>query len=156
MAFSVLAAILAVTVRNLFHAALCFAAVLIGIAGVFLSLHADFLAMVQILIYVGAVMTLVIFAIMLTERFGDNSSPQNNSLTLAAFGLAIVSLIAFSTISVKTRWPIQENAGALHLSVGELAYALLNTYVLPFEVISVLLITTLIGAVIIAKKDRVS
>ena len=79
MALSVIAAIGVVTLRNLFHAALFLAGVLLGTAGLFISLHADFLAMVQILIYVGAVLTLIIFAIMLTGRISDPSIKQKNN-----------------------------------------------------------------------------
>ena len=71
-------AFLTVTVRNLFHAAIFLAFTLLGIAGIYFILHAEFLAAVQILLYVGAIMTLVIFAIMLTSHMGDPLTPQTN------------------------------------------------------------------------------
>lgn len=152
MAASLLAAVGAVTLRGLFHAALCLAIVLIGAAGLFISLHADFLAMVQILIYVGAVMTLVIFAIMLTERFGDRSIKQSNrQVPIAFLGSALFAALLIGLIQT-TPWPVKSEAAA-HVTTSDLGKALLGQYVFPFEVISVILLAALIGAIVIARKD---
>lgn len=142
-----------VTLRNLFHCALCLAAALIGTAVIYLGLRADFLAGIQILLYVGAVVTLVIFAIMLTEHLAGKTVRQNNSQSLpAVIGLAAFVAILTALI-VKTPWPLQAASHA-KISVMEIGQALMGTYVFPFEVISVILIAALIGAVVIAKKDN--
>ncbi|HRY85482.1 MAG TPA: NADH-quinone oxidoreductase subunit J, partial [Candidatus Omnitrophota bacterium] len=142
-----------VTLRNLFHCALCLAAALIGTAVIYLGLRADFLAGIQILLYVGAVVTLVIFAIMLTEHLAGKTVRQNNSQSLpAVIGLAAFVAILAALI-VKTPWPLQAASHA-KISVMEIGQALMGTYVFPFEVISVILIAALIGAVVIAKKDN--
>jgi NADH:ubiquinone oxidoreductase subunit 6 (subunit J) len=142
-----------VTLRNLFHCALCLAAALIGTAAIYLALSADFLAGVQILLYVGAVVTLIIFAIMLTEHLAGKTVRQNNSQSLpAVIGLAaFVAILA--VVIVKTPWPLHAASHA-KISVMEIGQALMGTYVFPFEVISVILIAALIGAVVIAKKDK--
>ena len=154
MALSIVAAIGVVTLRNLFHAALALAFVLLGIAAVYLALHAEFIALVQILLYVGAVMTLVIFAIMLTERFGDKSIPQSNRLSLPALSGSIVFLVALSQLILHTPWPVREENLSARVGVFELGKAFMETYVFPFEVISVILIAVLVGAITVARKEK--
>ena len=157
-AYAVMAVILifalgVVTFRNLFHCALCLAAALIGIAAIYVVLQAEYLAGIQILLYVGAVVTLVIFAIMLTEHLAGKTVRQNNSQS----PLAIVGLLGFvallAALIVKTPWPITPQALQAKVSVMGLGKALMGPYVFPFEVISIVLIAALIGTVVIAKKD---
>ncbi len=143
-----------VTLRNLFHCALCLAAALIGTAAIYVALQAEFLAGVQILLYVGGVITLVVFAVMLTEHLAGKTVRQDNSQSLPAIaGLAgFVSLII--TLILRTPWPVTETALKARVSVMGLGKALMGTYVFPFEVISIVLLAVLIGTVIIAKKDE--
>lgn len=143
-----------VTFRNLFHCALCLAGALIGTAVIYIVLQAEFLAGVQVLLYVGAVITLIIFAIMLTEHLAGKTVRQNNSQS----PLAIVGLLGFvallAALIVKTPWPVTETAMKAKVSVMGLGKALMGAYVFPFEVISIVLIAALIGTVVIAKKDN--
>ena len=142
-----------VTLRNLFHCALCLAATLIGTAVIYAALRAEYLAGIQILLYVGAVVTLIIFAIMLTEHLAGKTVRQNNSQS----PLAITGLLGFVTLLacliLKTPWPITLASLDAWVSVMKLGQALMDTYVFPFEVISIILIAALIGTVAIAKKD---
>ena len=142
-----------VTLRSLFHCALCLAAALIGVAVLYVVLQAEYLAGVQILLYVGAVVTLVIFAIMLTEHLSGKTVRQNN----AQSPLAITGLVGFVTLMaaliIKTPWPVTPTALHAEVSVMGLGEALMGAYVFPFEVISIVLIAALIGTVVIAKKD---
>jgi NADH-quinone oxidoreductase subunit J len=154
MGVSVIAAIGVVTLRNLFHSALSLVVVLIGIAGIFVALQAEFLAMAQILIYVGAVMTLVIFAIMMTHRIGDPMVHQNNHQSFAAALAVLTFIAALSRLIVKTPWPIQEGMASIQVTTMDLAKALLGPYVFPFEVISVVLIAAMVGAIVVAKKEK--
>lgn len=156
MAVGLLAAVGVVTLRSLFHAALALAAVLLVTAILFISLHAEFIAMVQILIYVGAVMTLVIFAIMLTGRLGEKSIQQHNRQSWIAL-LAGATFLAFLLrIILETPWPVSTPLPETDVSVFELGQALLGPYVFPFEIVSVLLLAALIGAIVIARKDSES
>lgn len=142
-----------VTLRNLFHCALCLAAALIGTAALYVVLQAEYLAAIQILLYVGAIVTLVIFAIMLTEHLAKKTVRQNNSQSPLAF-LGLLGFTALLTILIlKTPWPVTEAILKAKVSVMDLGKALMGTYVFPFEVISVVLIAALIGTVVIAKKD---
>ena len=158
--YAVMAAILVfalgvVTLRNLFHCALCLAAALIGTAVIYVVLQAEYLAAIQILLYVGAVVTLVIFAIMLTEHLAGKTIRQNNSQSLPAIAglLGFVSLL--TVLILKTPWPVTPTALKAKVSVMGLGKALMGIYVFPFEVISIVLIAALIGTVVIAKKDPV-
>ncbi len=153
MALVLVFALGVVTLRNLFHCALCLAAVLIGTAMLYVGLRADFLAAVQILIYVGAVMTLVIFVIMLTEHLGEKSIRQNNRQSPAAVISLSGIVVLLAALLLRTPWPVTDKALQAKASVMALGKALMGTYAFPFEVISVILIACLIGAIAIAKKD---
>ena len=154
MAVTVVAAIGVVTLRNIFHSALALVLTLLGIAGIYIALQAEFLAMVQILIYVGAVMTLVIFAIMLTQRLGDKNILQNNSQSVPALLAMGAFLFLVSGVLQKTPWPVKKEFIQRNVTILDLGTALMNEFVFPFEVISVVLIAALIGAIVIAKRDK--
>ena len=154
MLFSLAAALGVVLSPNIFHSALCLVATLLGIAALYIALHAEFIAVVQILLYVGAVMTLVIFAIMLTHRIGDPTVPQTNKQSLPAFLALSGFVILVGTLVLRTPWP--SPAAGMVLPNGDaliLGKALLGEYIFPFEVVSIVLIAGLIGAVVIARKD---
>ena len=168
MLFSLAAALGVVLSPNIFHSALCLVATLLGIAALYIALHAEFIAVVQILLYVGAVMTLVIFAIMLTHRIGDQTIPQTNKQSLPAFVALSGFVILVGTLLCKMDWSLVKNVRAPFMApysqgvinhaptsvdVLILGKALLGEYIFPFEVVSVVLIAGLIGAVVIARKD---
>lgn len=142
-----------VTLRNLFHCALCLAAALIGTAVIYVVLQAEYLAAIQVLLYVGAVVTLVIFAIMLTEHLAGKTVRQNNSQSLPAIAGLLGFVWLLVVLILKTPWPVTPTALKAKISVMGLGKALMGTYVFPFEVISIVLIAALIGTVVIAKKD---
>lgn len=157
MAVCLAGALLSILFRNLFHAALALTGTLLGIAGIYLALHADYLAMIQILIYVGAIMTLVVFAIMLTERLSDKAVRSHNTqgcVTLAG-GILLVTFLV--RVIQTTPWPVRNqavlSATSPAVTVMDLGKALLGTYVFPFEIISVVLIAALVGAIVVARKD---
>ncbi len=144
-------ALLTVTVRNLFRAAIFLAFTLLGVAGIFFLLRAEFLGAVQILIYVGAIMTLIIFAIMLTSRLGDPAIPQANRqrlpalVLLAGLGTLVVPVI------VKMPWKLAETLQTTNaIQIGK---ALMGEFVFPFEVVSLVLLVALIGAIVISRSD---
>ena len=154
MAFSVAAALAAVLMRNIFHAALALMAVLLGSAAVFIALHADFLAAVQVLIYVGAVITLIIFSIMMTEGLGQENAPAQNKLSFLSFAACVIIAGVLIELVRKTPWPKQNSLHYIPVSTAQLGKSLMGVYALPFEIISVFLLAALIGAIVIAKKDK--
>ena len=150
-AFTLAAGILAVTIRNIFHAALGLAFTLIGVAGIYFILHAEFLAAVQILLYVGAILTLIIFAFMLTSRMGDESIPTSNRWRLPVL-IGILFLLLFLVRLIgKTPWHLKDSLTSINAI--ELGTQLMGPYVLPFELISVVLVAALIGAIVISRND---
>lgn len=148
---SLAAALGVVLFRNIFHSALCLVATLIGVAALYLALQAEFIAVVQILLYVGAVMTLVIFAIMLTQRIADPNIPRTNKQSVPAFLGLVLFVFLLVSLFLKTDWPAAANP--VQVDTFALGKALLGTYVFPFEVVSIVLIAGLIGAVVVARKD---
>ncbi|MBI3331047.1 MAG: NADH-quinone oxidoreductase subunit J [Candidatus Omnitrophica bacterium] len=141
-------AVWVVTLRNLFRAALSLGVVLLGVAGLFLLLEAEFLAFVQILIYVGAILTLVVFAIMLTARLqGPPAAPAGRQpLPAALAALALFAVLAGATQPLL--WPEAPAAGAVPLAT--LGQQLVTRLVLPFEVISLVFVAAIVGAIAIA------
>jgi len=136
-----------VTLRNLFRAALSLGLVLIGVAAVFILLEAEFLAFVQILVYVGAILTLVVFAIMLTAKLQTPSSAPvfRHRLPAAAASLGFFALLTSVTSSLPALAPAQEG-----VTLASLGQQLVTTLVLPFEVISLVFVAAMVGAIVLA------
>jgi NADH-quinone oxidoreductase subunit J len=145
------AAVLTVTSKNLVHAALHLAVTLAGIAGVFLVLAADFLALVQLLVYVGAVAVLFLFGLMLTRApIGREAlDSQNRGLGVKVAGALFVALAAL----VVHAFGGQSVAEVTGPSVREIGVELFASWVLPFEVLSMLLLAALIGAILLARRE---
>lgn len=144
--------VMVVTLKNVFHSLLFLVLCLFSVAGIYVLLHAEFVAAVQVLIYVGAVTVLLIFAIMMTAKIYSPSTRQFNEQVVP--GLIIVGAILVVTLWVlsRTAWKVSTDvfAGQSTMAIGK---SLLTTYVLPFEVVSIVLISALIGAIIIARRD---
>jgi NADH-quinone oxidoreductase subunit J len=143
-----------VTTRNLIHAALWLVSTLFGVAVVFALLHASFLAVVQVVVYIGAIAILFIFAVMLTRKDIRDRGPQHNPGWW--FG-ALLSVLVFAGLFFLLRgWSgLSATASAIPSdfdAISELGNALVSpdAYVLPFEVASVLLVAALVGAVYVA------
>jgi NADH-quinone oxidoreductase subunit J len=145
------AAVLTVTSKNLVHAALHLAVTLAGIAGVFLVLHADFLALVQLLVYVGAVAVLFLFGLMLTRApIGREAlDGQNRGMGLIVSGGLFVTL---SALIIHAFWG-ESTAEVTGADIGQIGVAIFAEWVLPFEVLSMLLLAALIGAILLARRE---
>ncbi len=153
LAVVLLASALAVVLtRNLFHSVLYLALSLVATAGLFLSLDAEFLAAIQLLLYAGGVVTIVVFAIVVTERLVGDRITQTSRQLLAGFGIAGALLVAI--IAVFRRAPLTiprpSMSGDLTRTIGE---SVLTTYVLPFELLGVLFLVALVGALYFARPD---
>lgn len=148
------AALEVVTTNNMIHAALWLIITLLGVAVMFVLLNAPFLAVVQVIIYIGAIAILVIFAIMLTRGVGSEDEAQvNKNWPLAAiFGFLMffsLALILIFSGRGTTIMPFLEDSSGMISALG-VALVSPNGYVLPFELASVLLLAALIGAIVIA------
>jgi len=138
-----------VITKNIVYAAFSLLVSMIGIAGVFLLAFAEFLALVQILIYGGAVVIVILFALMLTriEDFRDLSDSRNRPLAL------LVSLILFAVLVVSLIQTPTSTGDRSHISMVELGESLFTDWAIPFEVASLVLLVALIGAIVIVRRD---
>ena len=141
----------AVSARNLFRAALGLALALFGVAALYLFLQAEFLAVTQLLVYVGAILTLIIFGVMLTQRIADPSTPRWNGQAGASAVVCAVLGVGLAALVLRAPW----RAAPVSVPVGlpDLGRTILGGYLLPFELLSVLLLGALVGAIVIARKD---
>ena len=147
------ASILAVSVRNIFHAAIYLILALFSVAGLFILLHAEFLAAVQVLIYVGAVAVLIIFAVMLTTRLTDIRVRAQNEQVGVGLVISGMLFVAMTVAIWSTKWPVSDLPMASD-NVRALGRLLMTRFVLPFEIVSVLLLAAMIGAIVIAAKEE--
>ena len=149
----VIFAIMAVTLKNIFHCALSLVMALLAIAGIYIYLEAEFLAIIQILIFVGAIMTLIIFAIMLTLKITDKNIKQHNEQRVLSFFIA-AGCAAFLIFIFSFFKEVPVAGGFESPQLVDIGKELLTKYALPFEVISVILLAALIGAVVISSKEQ--
>jgi NADH-quinone oxidoreductase subunit J len=157
-ALIIASAVMVVTTRNLIHAALWLISTLFGVAILFALLDASFLAVVQVVVYIGAIAIMFIFAVMLTRKELRDQGPQVNSAWPIA---ALFSALTLGGLFVLfTKWsgfnaPLgQIPAGADTLSQLGIALTSPDAFVLPFEVASVLLLAALIGSVYVAMNKK--
>ncbi|MEO7837251.1 MAG: NADH-quinone oxidoreductase subunit J [Acidimicrobiales bacterium] len=147
------AAVRVVTAKNIVHAALYLVVVLAGVAAIYILLAAEFTAVVQILVYVGAILVLFLFGIMLTRApIGRTSNLDNDQRWLAL----VVSLLMLGVLAGVLTDAFEDTklpADAAVQRSAEVGDSIFQVYVIPFEVISVLLLAALVGAVVIARRD---
>ncbi|HWO72255.1 MAG TPA: NADH-quinone oxidoreductase subunit J [Dehalococcoidia bacterium] len=142
-------ALMVAVVRDLIHAVLFLILSFVGVAGLYITLSADFVAVVQVLIYAGAVSVLMLFAILLTPRSARDNAPVPYSAPLSALAGLIGAVIIF--VAVQTDWAKAGDDGRFQTTASEIGRALLNPYVLPFEVASVLLVIAMVGAIVLVR-----
>jgi NAD(P)H-quinone oxidoreductase subunit 6 len=148
------AALGVVLIPNIVYSAFLLAVVLIAIAGLYILLNAEFLAAAQILIYVGAINVLILFAIMLVNsRLAVQSDSKPLSVRLLAVILSFGSFAGVSSMIVQTSWPKPPFLGQPQ-TMYLIGNHLFSDYLLPFEVVSLILLIALIGAVLLARKEK--
>ena len=156
-ALTLVSAVLAVSTRHIFRAAIFLLFTLMGVAGLYFWMQYDFIAAVQIIVYVGGITVLIIFSIFLTQQAGEllpkPTIGRQLFSALAAFcGFALIMLQVYKhTFTGNTSQPVQPtvaNIGNQMLGVSDGGYAL------PFEVVSILLLAALIGCIVIAMRTK--
>jgi NADH-quinone oxidoreductase subunit J len=148
-----LSAIAVVTSTNVVHAALYLVVTLASVGGVYLLLGAEFVAWVQILIYVGAIVILFLFGLMLTKAPIGRDTLDNQQRGLGA--VVAFGVFAGLVFLIQEAFPVQD-ARAFATAQGTtdvVGEAIFRSYVLPFEAVSFLLLAALIGAIVLARKD---
>ncbi len=150
---TVVSAIGVVFARSIVYAAFALLFTLFGVAAIYVLLAADFIAITQILLYIGGVLVLIVFGIMLTSRVQTSEMKQGILRVVPA--VFVVGVIAGTLIGVLTTtpWPISHSA-PYEETARPIGALLMTQFVLPFELASVLLLVALIGAVIIARREK--
>lgn len=151
---TIVGAAAALTLRNLVHCVLALTLAFVGLAGLYLQLDAQFIGFAQILVYIGAVAILIVFAILLTRGAESPTQPiVSSSWAISSF----VSIAVFGVLA----WTIRSSAATQHAippqpeaTVKQIGNALMSRFALPLEVIGVLLTAALIGAVTIALREK--
>lgn len=136
--------------KNIIHSALALLGTFLGVAGLYITLSADFLAATQVLVYVGGTLTLILFAVMLTSRIDEMKVSNPRAGLAVAFGLVTAVLLVLGEVATRTPWPAE--ARPAMPSTAKLGHAFLGEYLLPFEVGSVVLLAAMIGAVVLARR----
>ncbi|MFP5237059.1 MAG: NADH-quinone oxidoreductase subunit J [Acidobacteriota bacterium] len=153
-AITVLGALAAVTLKNTVHCALALTAAFAGIALLFLQLDAQFAGFAQILVYIGAVAILVVFAILLTR---GSETPESGIFSRTWFAGLCVAAAVFAVLGwavLRSTVALPSEPAAPSVSVAEIGNALMTRYVLPLEIVAVLLTSAMIGAVIVALHEK--
>ena len=147
------AALGVVLFANIVYSAFLLGGVFISMAGIYILLNADFVSAAQILVYVGAVNVLILFAIMLVNKREDFKPLKNGWVAQGATALVCVGLFALlSAVSVVTPWSISTTM-PLASSIVPLAKHFFTDFLLPFELASILLLMAMVGAIILARRD---
>ncbi len=151
-----LAAVAVVTARNVVHAALYLVVALASVGVTFLLVGAEFVGWTQILIYVGAIVILFLFGLMLTKApIGKDTLDHKTASRWVGLGVALLIFVGLASLMLRV-WPIGTTAASdpalgSTAAVGEVLF---RDYVLPFEVVSFLLLAALIGAIVLARRDE--
>jgi len=148
--FTLSAAVAAATLRKLMHAALSFAVAFVGVAGLFFLLGAEFVGLVLVFVYVGAVAVLIVFTILLTRRDVEKDRGFNwAGIVVAVAVLAGLAAAIFKTQSFAVTMP-----QAPALTVKQIGEALMTNYVWPLQCVGLVLTAALIGALVLVMEDR--
>ncbi|MBI4834204.1 MAG: NADH-quinone oxidoreductase subunit J [Planctomycetes bacterium] len=138
--------------RNITHSAFALLLTFFGVAGLYVFLAADFLAALQLLIYVGGILVLILFAVMLTNKISDVnlSNPAAKPWLGGLISLSVLAVLIW--VIVKTPWetvPLQDTP-----TTAQIGMSIMGQYLLPFEAVSVVLLVALIGAAYLARSEK--
>jgi NADH-quinone oxidoreductase subunit J len=136
--------------RNVIYSALALLGTFLGVAGLYITLSADFLAATQLLVYVGGTLTLILFAVMLTARIEQTGESNPQQGFVPGFLLVLAVLVALGTVAAATPW--STTVPTSNPSTTKLGHAFLQDYLLPFEIGSVVLLAAMIGSVVLARR----
>jgi len=151
-ALTVVSAFAVVFARSLIYSAFSLLFTFMGVAGLYVLLSADFIAVAQIMVYIGGILILLVFGVMLTRQVTDVEIRSGTLRTLPAtvvVGLALGTLIV---IFIRTKWMQVQTIPDIEGTTMELGELLLTTFVLPFEVAGILLLVAVMGAALIARR----
>ncbi len=149
-----LSALGVVLLKNVVYSAFLLGGSFISIAGLYFLLNADFVAAAQVLVYVGAINVLILFAIMLVNKDEEYAPVKGSGVRQVATAFVCLGLFALlGTMVVATPWAISSEMAAGDSSIVTIGIHFFTDYLLPFELVSVLLLMALIGAIVLARRE---
>ena len=153
-AIILLGAFLAVWLKNVFHNALSLILCLFGVACLFIYLNSEFLAVMEVIIYIGAISIAIIFAIMLSRPWSQKTAPRNFKKTVRSILIGWLLFAGLLKTISSSRWPMAATTG--NYSIRAIGKSLLTVYALPFEAVSLVLLVAIIGALLISSQKEAS
>lgn len=154
---AVVSAVAVISVRNPVHSAFFLIISLLQVAAIFILLRSPFLAAVQVFIYVGAVMVLFLFAVMVLDvgKESFNEHLHHQSIPAAVTVMALLGVVGFLIFTGKITAPLgQYNEAALAKNTEVIGKVLFTQYIFPFEVVSLLLLVALVGAIVLVMREK--
>jgi NADH-quinone oxidoreductase subunit J len=142
--------------RNIIYSAFSLLFTFFGVAGLYVLLNADFLAVTQLLIYVGGILILLLFGVMLTNKVVNVDIKTGSLQTIPATILISLTAGTLCGIFYVTDWRIVHSSPQMNTTTYTLGEMLMTSYLLPFEIASIVLLVALIGAAIIARKEKLA
>ena len=138
--------------RNIIYSAFSLLGTFAGVAGIYVFLGADFVAAVQVLIYVGGILVLILFAVMLTHRITDVQITNRAAGRIPALVMVAILVALLTQTIQETSW-VKAKEVSYAPTTGPIGDLFLQSYLLPFELASLVLLAALIGAVVLARKE---
>ncbi|MBD2740258.1 NADH-quinone oxidoreductase subunit J [Coleofasciculus sp. FACHB-1120] len=141
---------------NIVYSAFLLGGVFVSIAGLYLLLNADFVAAAQVLIYVGAINVLILFAIMLVNKREDFAPIRNRWIRQASTALVCIGLFGLlGTMVIRTPWTLAVLTTPIESSIVQIGLHFFSDFLLPFELASVLLLMAMVGAIVLARREYI-
>ena len=147
---TIAAALGVAVVRNLIHAVVFLVISFLGVAGLYITLSADFVGVVQILIYSGAISILIVFAVVLTPRAGRNNGETAMFAPAAVIAGCVAAMLGYAAI--ETDWRISDRAG-FEETASVIGETLLDKHILAFEIAAALMVVAMLGAILIVRSE---
>ncbi len=151
-AITIGSALMAVVLKNVFYCALWLSLCLFGVAGIFVYLNSEFLAIIEVIVYIGAISVAIIFAIMLSETMYVTKEKRNPRKFFRSLAVGVALFIVMRRVLSRAFWASAPIEG--DYSIGAIGRALLTNQVLAFEAVSIVLLIAIIGALTILEGRR--
>lgn len=152
-AMTVASAAMVVFLRNIVYAAFSLLLTFFGVAGLYVLLSADFLAATQVLLYVGGILVLILFGVMLTQKVMQVELRVTTIQTVPALVVVGLFIVTMLSVAFRTDWPVKTTQ-AIEPTTRRIGELLMTDYLLPFEIASFLLLGALVGATLLARREK--
>ncbi len=153
-ALAVVSGFVVVFSRSVIHAAFSLLFTFLGVAGLYVLLNADFVAVAQIMVYIGGILILMVFGVMLTRKATDVEVQSGTLKTIPALIVVGIVLGTLTHVFTRATWPSSSTMPDIQGTTLEIGELLLTTFIMPFEVVGILLLAAIMGAAFIARREE--